>query len=225
MPRKHCPSSRRSKTAVSRQDELQQKILDATTIIGKLNSKQSLSSVRLEQRENENSACLPGKMSLNSSWLQLNRALLQQDQATPISSRRLRNIKQRLMRPNRKVRNSAQQLAQQLEAMRDQQVDLMQKQAAAHNQQTFLQRSHEQALNQYQQHSDELKNVQERLENAQQNAEQQAQLVIAAQKEQQAKTQQLDHEKAQQAQLQTQYDQVQQSWYQALGDVRSCQNA
>ncbi|MBN2900769.1 MAG: chromosome segregation protein SMC, partial [Limosilactobacillus mucosae] len=82
----------------------------------------------------------------------------------------------------------------------------------------------EQALNQYQQHSDELKNVQERLENAQQNADQQAQLVIAAQKEQQAKTQQLDQEKAQQVQLQTQYEQVQQSWYQALGDVRSCQN-
>ena len=77
----------------------------------------------------------------------------------------------------------------------------MQKQAAAHNQQTFLQRSHEQALNQYQQHSDELKNVQERLEKAQQNADQQVQLVIAAQKEQQAKAQQLDQEKAQQAQL------------------------
>ena len=156
-------------------DELQQKILDATTIIGKLNSKQSLSSVRLEQRENEKQRLLARQNELKQQLAATEQALLQQDQAIA-------------------------------------------------DQQTFLQRSHEQALNQYQQHSDELKNVQERLENAQQNAEQQAQLVIAAQKEQQAKTQQLDQEKAQQAQLQTQYEQVQQSWYQALGDVRSCQN-
>ena len=206
-------------------DELQQKILDATTIIGKLNSKQSLSSVRLEQRENEKQRLLARQNELKQQLAATEQALLQQDQAIADQQQAIKEHQTALNEAkSQSAEQRAQQLAQKLESMRDQQVDLMQKQAAAHNQQTFLQRSHEQALNQYQQHSDELKNVQERLENAQQNAEQQAQLVIAAQKEQQAKTQQLDQEKAQQAQLQTQYEQVQQSWYQALGDVRSCQN-
>lgn len=206
-------------------DELQQKILDATTIIGKLNSKQSLSSVRLEQRENEKQRLLARQNELKQQLAATEQALLQQNQAIADQQQAIKEHQKALNEAkSQSAEQRAQQLAQQLEAMRDQQVDLMQKQAAAHNQQTFLQRSHEQALNQYQQHSDELKNVQERLEKAQQNADQQAQLVIAAQKEQQAKTQQLDQEKAQQAQLQTQYEQVQQSWYQALGDVRSCQN-
>ena len=206
-------------------DELQQKILDATTIIGKLNSKQSLSSVRLEQRENEKQRLLARQNELKQQLAATEEALLQQDQAIADQQQAIKEHQTALNEAkSQSAEQRAQQLAQKLESMRDQQVDLMQKQAAAHNQQTFLQRSHEQALSQYQQHSDELKNVQERLENAQRNADQQAQLVIAAQKEQQAKNQQLDQEKAQQAQLQTQYEQVQQSWYQALGDVRSCQN-
>lgn len=206
-------------------DELQQKILDATTIIGKLNSKQSLSSVRLEQRENEKQRLLARQNELKQQLTATEQALLQQDQAIADQQQAIKEHQKALNEAkSQSAEQRAQQLAQKLESMRDQQVDLMQKQAAAHNQQTFLQRSHEQALNQYQQHSDELKNVQERLEKAQQNADQQVQLVIAAQKEQQAKAQQLDQEKAQQAQLQTQYEQVQQSWYQALGDVRSCQN-
>ncbi|MFR0609412.1 chromosome segregation protein SMC [Limosilactobacillus mucosae] len=206
-------------------DELQQKILDATTIIGKLNSKQSLSSVRLEQRENEKQRLLARKNELKQQLAATEQALLQQDKTIADQQQAIKEHQKALNEAkSQSAEQRAQQLAQKLESMRDQQVDLMQKQAAAHNQQTFLQRSHEQALNQYQQHSDELKNVQERLRNAQQNADQQAQLVIAAQKEQQAKTQQLDQEKAQQAQLQTQYEHVQQSWYQALGDVRSCKN-
>ena len=206
-------------------DELQQKILDATTIIGKLNSKQSLSSVRLEQRENEKQRLLARQNELKQQLAATEEALLQQDQAIADQQQAIKEHQTALNEAkSQSAEQRAQQLAQKLESMRDQQVDLMQKQATARNQQTFLKRSHEQALSQYQQHSDELKNVQERLENAQRNADQQAQLVIAAQKEQQAKNQQLDQEKAQQAQLQTQYEQVQQSWYQALGDVRSCQN-
>jgi len=145
-------------------DELQQKILDATTIIGKLNSKQSLSSVRLEQRENEKQRLLARQNELKQQLAATEQALLQQDQAIADQQQAIKEHQKALNEAkSQSAEQRAQQLAQKLESMRDQQVDLMQKQAAAHNQQTFLQRSHEQALNQYQQHSDELKNVQERL--------------------------------------------------------------
>lgn len=204
-------------------DELQQKILDATTVIGKLNSKQSLSSVRLEQRENEKRRLSTQQNDLESQLAETNDALKLQNESIIKQQQSIKEHQKALNEAkSQSAEQRSQQLAQQLEDMRDHQVDLLQKQATARNQQTFLQRSHEQALNQYQQHSDELKNVQERLQTAQQNADQQAQAVLHAQDALQQKTAELNQERNQQNQLQQQYEQIQQAWYQALGDVRSC---
>ncbi|MDF9446161.1 hypothetical protein P5Z58_13555, partial [Limosilactobacillus mucosae] len=59
-------------------DELQQKILDATTMIGKLNSKQSLSSVRLEQRENEKQRLMAQQNELEAQLAETNHTLKSQ---------------------------------------------------------------------------------------------------------------------------------------------------
>ncbi|MBD5806653.1 chromosome segregation protein SMC [Limosilactobacillus walteri] len=203
-------------------DRLQAIILNQTEAIAKLQSQQSVSSVRREQRENERQRLNGQQEEINTQLQKLKKQQIEVQAQIDKQQTAIKNHQDELA--TAKKMSSSERIAklnQEVDELRNQQVDLMQQITTIHNQQSFLSRNHEQAVVLQQQSNAEMTTAKDELEKTRQQysasevaATKLHEAVIAA--EEKLKQAQRRHDT-----LAQQYQSKQRKWYQSLGDVRS----
>lgn len=206
-------------------DQLQQKILEQTSLIAKLNNQQSLSSARQQQRQEELqrlSSELTAKKDLLSK---LSAKLAQQEEQLTSQQAQIKEQRNELkVARSQSLDEREQTLKQQIEDLRNQQVDLMQQQTTVHNELLFIQRNHQQESQQRRQNETQLQAAKQRLALLKhQQADQQVTVDQLAQQLDQVQKE-LAAAQEHSGQLDQQYDQAQRQWYQQLGDVHSMES-
>lgn len=203
-------------------DRLQAIILNQTEAIAKYENQQSVSSVRREQRENEQRRLTAQQAELNARLKEV-KASQQANDEQLAEQKALINSQQAEFEAARKM-NSSERIAtlkQQVEDLRNQQVSLMQERTTIHNQQSFLSRNHEQAMSLQRQNVEELDATKNQLVEINQEFDRYQQEVAITKENLQNVNEKLKAAQDHREKLNYGYQTKQRDWYAALGDVRS----
>ena len=203
-------------------DRLQAIILNQTEAIAKYENQQSVSSVRREQRENEQRRLTAQQAELNARLKEVKTSQQANDQQLT-KQKALINSQQAEFEAARKM-SSGERIAalkQQVEDLRNQQVSLMQERTTIHNQQSFLSRNHEQAMSLQRQNVEELDATKNQLAEINQEFNRYQQEAANTKKDLQTVSEKLNAAQDHREKLNYEYQTKQRDWYEALGDVRS----
>ncbi|OYS46103.1 chromosome segregation protein SMC [Limosilactobacillus reuteri] len=203
-------------------DRLQAIILNQTEAIAKYENQQSVSSVRREQRENEQRRLTAQQAELNARLKEVKTSQQANDQQLT-KQKALINSQQAEFEAARKM-SSGERIAalkQQVEDLRNQQVSLMQERTTIHNQQSFLSRNHEQAMSLQRQNVEELDATKNQLVEINQEFNRYQQEAANTKKDLQTVSEKLNAAQDHREKLNYEYQTKQRDWYEALGDVRS----
>ena len=203
-------------------DRLQAIILNQTEAIAKYENQQSVSSVRREQRENEQRRLTAQQAELNARLKEV-KASQQANDEQLAEQKALINSQQAEFEAARKMSSSERiaTLKQQVEDLRNQQVSLMQERTTIHNQQSFLSRNHEQAMSLQRQNVEELDATKNQLAEINQEFDRYQQAVAITKESLQNVSEKLKAAQDHREKLNYGYQTKQRDWYAALGDVRS----
>ncbi|MCI1925997.1 MAG: chromosome segregation protein SMC [[Lactobacillus] timonensis] len=206
-------------------DQLQQKILEQTSLIAKLNNQQSLSSARQQQRQEELQRLNKELKAKKGVLAQLSAKLKQQENQLTCQQTKIKQHRHELkVARSQSLAERERTLKRQIENLRNQQVDLMQQQTTVHNELLFIQRNHQQESQHRRQNETQLQAAKQRLALLQhQQADHQAVVDRLAQQLDQLQKKLADS-RNHAGQLDRQYDQEQRQWYQLLGDVHSMES-
>ena len=207
---------------IATKDRLQAIILNQTEAIAKYENQQSVSSVRREQRENEQRRLTAQQAELNARLKEV-KASQQANDEQVSEQKALINSQQAEFEAARKM-NSSERIAtlnQQVEDLRNQQVSLMQERTTIHNQQSFLSRNHEQAMSRQRQNVEELDATKNQLAEINQEFDRYQQEVALTKESLQTVSEKLKAAQDHREKLNYAYQTKQRDWYEALGDVRS----
>ena len=202
-------------------DRLQAIILNQTEAIAKYENQQSVSSVRREQRENEQRRLTAQQAELNARLKEVKTSQQANDQQLT-KQKALINSQQAEFEAARKM-SSGERIAalkQQVEDLRNQQVSLMQERTTIHNQQSFLSRNHEQAMSLQRQNVEELDATKNQLAEINQEFNRYQQEAANTKKDLQTVSEKLNAAQDHREKLNYEYQTKQRDWYEALGDVR-----
>lgn len=203
-------------------DRLQAIILNQTEAIAKYENQQSVSSVRREQRENEQRRLTAQQAELNARLKEV-KASQQANDEQLAEQKALINSQQAEFETARKMSSSERiaTLKQQVEDLRNQQVSLMQERTTIHNQQSFLSRNHEQAMSLQRQNVEELDATKNQLAEINQEYDRYQQEAAITKGSLQTVSEKLKAAQDHREKLNYGYQTKQRDWYAALGDVRS----
>ncbi|WP_061209648.1 chromosome segregation protein SMC [Limosilactobacillus equigenerosi] len=212
-------------TVTQQKDDHQHQVVLLTETIAKLNGEQSLATVRQEQFAAEEERLTKEIATVTEQQTQLaqTQAALTNDlttaqQAVTQSKTDLADL-QKLSVAQRRDK-----LVAQRETWRDELVDQMQALTAAQNQHQYLTKNQAREAAAATQADQESANLTQQLTELTTAVDQQAQVVATTKQVVRELTDQYQAEQAHQRQLQSDYEQVTQQWYQALGEAKSAQN-
>lgn len=203
-------------------DDQQQVVTDKVEEIAALKNKQSLATVRREQREREQQRLQTEQAALKKQLDETNQRLTEAQQELTKQRDQRFQMKQELndlQKMGAKARTT--QLNQQLEKLQGKQVDLMQQLTSLHNQRTFMKQTHDRNQNQASQSRQELSERQQLLAKQQADLKKQKASYTTAQAQLKDVQSRLQKEEAQAKQLDQSYREQQKVWYQALGNAES----
>ncbi|GGI63781.1 chromosome segregation protein SMC [Limosilactobacillus caviae] len=207
---------------IAKKDHLQAIILSQTEAIAKLENQQSVSSVRREQRENEQQRLQSQRAELQGRLESLKTQQRENEQQINLQQTTIK--KQQGDFEAAKKMSSSERIAklnQQVDELRDQQVSLMQESTTIHNQKSFLSRNYEQTVSSQRRNSDELKKLKTELAEITRKYDSSKHAAEIAQENVSGVEKNLTQARQHHAELNQQYQTQQRNWYQVLGDIRS----